>query len=42
MVPIRPSLDFPLFRGHVILALIMALEICDGHKIQFGTNPSSL
>jgi hypothetical protein len=35
-------LDFPTFRGHVILALITALGIYDGHEIQFGKNTASL
>jgi hypothetical protein len=36
------ELDFPTFRGHVNLALIGALGICDGHEIQYRTNTASL
>jgi hypothetical protein len=35
-------MDFPMFCGHVNLALIVALGICDGHEIQFGKNTASL
>src|ERR1700676_437874 len=35
-------MDFPMFCGHVNLALIVALEIYDGHEIQFGKNTESL
>jgi hypothetical protein len=37
-----PVLDFPMFCGHVNLALIVALENCDGHEIQFGKDTASL
>src|ERR1700733_9316087 len=30
---LRVEVDFPTFRGHVNLALIVALEIWDGHEI---------
>jgi hypothetical protein len=39
---LRVNMDFPTFCGHVILALIVALEICDGHEIQFRKNTPSL
>jgi len=31
-----------MFCGHVNLALVVALEIYDGHEIQFGKDTASL
>jgi len=36
------TIGLPNVRGHVNLALIAALEIYDGHEIQFGKNTKSL
>jgi hypothetical protein len=40
--PLRVEMDFPSFRGHVNLALIGALGVCDGHEIQYRSNTASL
>jgi hypothetical protein len=36
------ELDFPTFRGQLNLALMVALEICDGHEIQFEENHKAM